>query len=166
MNHWGLILTWCQGKYTLGIILTGEIAMKRNYEKQLAKVTVAAFLICLIIAGIAIAEDAIGVQAMKKLGVGNYLADDKGITLYTFSKDKPGKSACTGECLTQWPVFYVKPELKVEGLKQSDFGSFVRGDGAEQTTYKGKPLYYYAKDEKPGHTDGHEAAKGWKAAKK
>jgi len=140
--------------------------MKRNYEKQLTKVILATFLICLIFAGIAVAEDAIGVKVMKKLGVGNYLADGKEMTLYTFSKDKPDKSACTGECLTQWPVFYVKPELVVEGCEQSDFGSFVRDDGTEQTTYKGKPLYYYAKDEKPGQTRGHEVAKGWKAAKK
>ena len=140
--------------------------MKRNYRKQLTKVTLATFLICLIFAGIALAEDTIGVQVKKKLGIGNYLADGKGMTLYTFSKDKSGKSACTGECLTQWPVFYVKPELVVEGCEQSDFGSFVRDDGAEQTTYKGKPLYYYVKDEKPGQTNGHEAAKGWKAALK
>jgi len=140
--------------------------MKRNYRKQLTKVTLATSLICLIFAGIALAEDAIGVQVKKKLGVGNYLADGKGMTLYTFSKDKSGKSACTGECLTQWPVFYVNPELVVEGCEQSDFGSFTRDDGAEQTTYKGKPLYYYVKDEKPGQTNGHEAAKGWTAAKK
>jgi len=140
--------------------------MKRNYGKQLAKVTLAAFLLCLILVGNAVAEDAIGVKVMKKLGIGNYLADGNGMTLYTFKKDKPGKSECTGECLTQWPVFYVNPELVVEGCEQSDFGSFKREDGAEQTTYKGKPLYYYAKDEKPGQTNGHEAVKGWKAAQK
>ncbi len=140
--------------------------MKKNYEKQRTMVIWAAFLICLLFAGIAVAEDAIGVQVKKKLGVGYYLADGKGITLYTFSKDKQGKSACTGECLTQWPAFYVNPELVVEGCEQSDFGSFVRDGGAEQTTYKGKPLYYYAKDKEPGETNGHEAAKGWKAAKK
>ena len=140
--------------------------MKRGYEKQFKKATLAALLICLLFAGIAVAEEAIGVKVMKKLGVGSYLADGNGMTLYTFKKDKAGKSACTGECLTQWPVFYVKPELVVEGCEQSDFDSFVRDDGAEQTTYKGKPLYYYAKDEKPGQTNGHEAAKGWKAALK
>jgi len=51
--------------------------MKRNYEKQMTMVTLAAFLICFIFAGIAVAEDAIGVQVKKKLGVGNYLADGK-----------------------------------------------------------------------------------------
>ena len=144
--------------------------MKRNYDKKLTKVALAAFLIYLIFTGIVMAEDVIGVQVKKKLGVGNYLADGKGMTLYTYSKDKPGKSACTGECLTQWPVFYVKPELVVEGCEQSDFGSFKREDGAEQTTYKGKPLYYSAKDKEPGQTKGHpgeeEAGKGWGAAQK
>ena len=140
--------------------------MKGNYRKQLTKVTLATFLICLIFAGIALAEEAIGVKVMKKLGVGSYLADGNGMTLYTFNKDKAGKSECTGDCLTQWPAFYVNPELVVEGCEQSDFGSFTRDDGAEQTTYKGKPLYYYIKDEKPGQTNGHETAKGWKVAKK
>ena len=145
--------------------------MKRNYEKQMKMVILAAFLICLTFAGIALAEDAIGVQVMKKLGVGNYLADGKGMTLYTFSKDKAGKSACTGECLTQWPVFYVNPQLVVEGCEQSDFGSFKREDGAEQTTYKGKPLYYSAKDKEPGQTKGHPGGEeggggGWQAALK
>lgn len=140
--------------------------MKTNYGKQLTKVTLAALLISLLFAGITVAEEAIGVKVMKKIGVGNYLADGNGMTLYTFKKDKDGKSECTGDCLTQWPVFYVNPELVVEGCEQSDFGSFARDDGAEQTTYKGKPLYYYVKDEEPGQTRGHEAAKGWVAAKK
>ena len=140
--------------------------MKRGYEKQFTKATLAVLLIGLLFVGIAVAEEAIGVKVMKKLGVGNYLTDGNGMTLYTFKNDKAGKSACTGDCLTQWPVFYVKPELVVEGCEQSDFDSFVRADGAEQTTYKGKPLYYYAKDEKPGQTRGHEASKGWIAAKK
>ena len=140
--------------------------MKRGYKKHLTMATLVALLTGLLFVGNALAEDSIGVKVMKKLGVGSYLADGNGMTLYTFNKDKAGKSECTGDCLTQWPAFYVNPELVVEGCEQSDFGSFTRDDGAEQTTYKGKPLYYYIKDEKPGQTNGHETAKGWKVAKK
>ena len=89
--------------------------MKRGYKKQFTKATLAVLLIGLLLVGIAVAEEAIGVKVMKKLGVGNYLTDGNGMTLYTFKNDKAGKSACTGDCLTQWPVFYVKPELVVEG---------------------------------------------------
>jgi hypothetical protein len=48
--------------------------MKRGYEKQFIKATLVALLICLLFAGIALAEEAIGVKVMKKLGVGSYLA--------------------------------------------------------------------------------------------
>ena len=159
------ILTWCQG------ICPWYYTYRRNSdEKELQKTTdkgdLGDFSDLLNLCWHRFSRRCHWGAGKKKLGVGNYLADGKGMTLYTFSKDKSGKSACTGECLTQWPVFYVNPELVVEGCEQSDFGSFTRDDGAEQITYKGNPLYYYVKDEKPGQTNGHEAAKGWTAAKK
>ena len=35
--------------------------------------------------------------------LGNYLVDDKGMTLYTFKNDTSGASNCTGNCATLWP---------------------------------------------------------------
>ena len=31
-------------------------------------------------------------------------ADSKDMTLYTYDKDAPGKSACTGDCGKAWPA--------------------------------------------------------------
>ena len=39
------------------------------------------------------------VEVKNKDGVGSYLADEKGMTLYLFKKDTPGKSACSGPCV-------------------------------------------------------------------
>ena len=47
-----------------------------------------------------------GLDVKTKDGIGSYLADDKGMTLYLFKKDSPGKSACgaANGCLERWPV--------------------------------------------------------------
>jgi hypothetical protein len=43
------------------------------------------------------------------------LVDGSGRTLYTFDKDAPGKSNCTGGCLAAWPAFTAKPEAAASG---------------------------------------------------
>jgi predicted lipoprotein with Yx(FWY)xxD motif len=77
------------------------------------------------------------------------LADAAGRTVYTFDKDEMGKSNCTGGCLTLWPAFVAKPEAAAKG----DFG-VIEANGVRQWTVKGKPLYYYAADAKPGDRNG------------
>ena len=81
---------------------------------------------------------------------GAVLTDAKGMTLYTFDKDADGKSACNGPCATNWPV------LKAEaGDKDGDgYTIITRDDGSKQWAYKGKPLYTFAKDQKPGDISG------------
>jgi predicted lipoprotein with Yx(FWY)xxD motif len=77
-----------------------------------------------------------------------YLSDAEGQALYMFANDVPGSSAsaCTAACVTNWPVFDIK-ELDVgEELTRGDFSRFQRADGAWQTSFKGRPLYYYAMD--------------------
>lgn len=89
--------------------------------------------------------------------------DIKGMTLYTFDKDTvPGKSACNGPCATNWP-----PLMVTEGSSGSGEWSIVtRDDGKKQWAYKGKPVYSWIKDTKPGDKTG-EGAGGntWHVAK-
>jgi predicted lipoprotein with Yx(FWY)xxD motif len=101
------------------------------------------------------------VQVKKKEGVGSYLADSKGMTLYYFKKDAPGKSTCTGPCLELWPAFYVEKVKAPAKVKAKDFGKIKREDGKEQTTFKGYPLYYFSKDAKPGDTAGQGVKDVW-----
>ncbi|WP_329459423.1 SCO0930 family lipoprotein [Streptomyces sp. NBC_01497] len=100
------------------------------------------------------------------------VADGRGMTLYVFDKDTtPGTSACTGDCATLWPPVPADNVTVSQGLNQDLLGSLTRTDGTKQLTLAGKPLYYYAKDTKPGDTKGQgvggvwyaSAPDGWKA---
>jgi len=97
--------------------------------------------------------------------LGTYLTDPDGRTLYFFTKDVEDPNACQGACLANWPIFYADDLLIPASLDKADFGAFTRSDGAKQLTYKGWPLYTFAKDAAPGDVNG-EAANGvWFAAK-
>lgn len=93
--------------------------------------------------------------------VGKRLADGKGMSLYLFKKDSPGKSACAGPCVGAWPIFHREKVNPGEGLQASDFETITREDGQKQTTYKKMPLYYFARDERPGDTNGHGVKDVW-----
>jgi len=103
------------------------------------------------------------IQLKAKDGKDFYLADDKGMSLYFFKKDSPDKSACAGECLTKWPVFYVEKIIVPKKLKKEEFGMITRDDGKKQSTYKGWPLYYFFKDQKPGDMNGEGFNNIWNA---
>jgi predicted lipoprotein with Yx(FWY)xxD motif/plastocyanin len=106
------------------------------------------------------------VLIMTRSGIGNYLADADGKTLYWTSKDTAGQSNVTGTVLANWPVFYSradsKPALVIpSALKSADFGTITRADGTPQTTYKGWPLYYFIQDKASGDTSGQGVGGVW-----
>jgi predicted lipoprotein with Yx(FWY)xxD motif len=72
------------------------------------------------------------------------------MTLYVFDKDAGGKSACNGPCATNWPPMMAASDAKASG----EWTVVTRDDGAKQWAYKGKPLYTWAKDTKPGDVTG------------
>ncbi len=99
----------------------------------------------------------------KSKTLGNYLVDQKGMTLYIFDKDKEaGKSACNGGCAKLWPPF--APEAG-QAKATEPLSIITRDDGTKQYAYKGKPLYYYDKDSKAGDTTGDAVGKVWWVAK-
>jgi predicted lipoprotein with Yx(FWY)xxD motif len=118
------------------------------------KLTVAT--IALLFAGGAFAADMpTGVQARKSDAGPVVLADAKGMTLYTFDMDKtPGKSACNaeGKCATYWPPLAASADAKAMG----NWTVVNRDDGTKQWAYKGKPLYTFVADKKPGDTNGND----------
>jgi predicted lipoprotein with Yx(FWY)xxD motif len=120
---------------------------------------IAAFVF-LAMGGSALAMDH-AVKVMKKDGVGSYLTDAKGMTLYWFKKDSPGKSACAGPCVEKWPLYYREKVAAGEGTKEGDFGTITREDGKKQTTFRGYPLYYWAGDKAPGDTTGQGVNNVW-----
>lgn len=78
------------------------------------------------------------------------LAAPNGMTLYTFDRDAEGGSACSGACAENWPPYAAPHDATASGA----FSIVERKDGARQYTYRGKPLYYWSRDEKPGDADG------------
>ena len=101
------------------------------------------------------------VKVEKKEGVGTYLTDTSGMTLYYFKKDSPGKSVCVGECAVRWPIYSNEAVAVPEGVNAADFGVIAREDGKKQSTYKGMPLYYFFKDKAAGDTTGHGVGDVW-----
>jgi predicted lipoprotein with Yx(FWY)xxD motif len=97
--------------------------------------------------------------------LGNVLTDKDGKTLYFFTRDADGTSACTGGCLAAWPLFYEKELVPGQGLNAADFGVITRADGAKQTTYKGLPLYRFANDAAAGDVKGEGSGTTWFVAK-
>ncbi len=91
------------------------------------------------------------------------LADAKGMTLYTFDKDTAGngKSVCNGPCATSWPPLAATAADKATG----DYTIVTRDDGVKQWAYKGKPLYLWINDKKPGDKTGDNVGGVWKIAK-
>lgn len=80
------------------------------------------------------------------------LTDASGKTLYTFDKDvaSSGKSVCNGPCIANWPAFTAPADAAASG----DYTVVTRDDGGKQWALKGKPLYTFAKDTKPGDKTG------------
>ncbi|MBL8425823.1 MAG: hypothetical protein JNK06_20390, partial [Candidatus Accumulibacter phosphatis] len=76
------------------------------------------------------------------------LVGANGMTLYTFDKDAAGsgKSACNGPCATNWPPLAAAAGDTAGG----DYSIITRDDGAKQWASKGKPLYFWSKDQKVG----------------
>jgi predicted lipoprotein with Yx(FWY)xxD motif len=105
-------------------------------------------------------------QAMVKDGI---LTDSKGMTLYTFDKDAPGsgKSVCNGPCATNWPPLMVSGSDSASGGSSGskDYSIVTRDDGTRQWAYKGKPLYLWIKDQKPGDKTGDGVNNVWHIVK-
>jgi predicted lipoprotein with Yx(FWY)xxD motif len=80
----------------------------------------------------------------------SFFADADGMTLYTYGGDADGKSACTGDCAQAWPALTAPGDAKPVG----DWTVIARDDGSRQWAYKGRPLYRFAKDAKPGDAGG------------
>jgi len=91
------------------------------------------------------------------------LVGANGMSLYVFDKDTAGsgKSVCNGPCAMNWP-----PLAAAAGAASSgDWSVIARDDGAKQWAYKGKPVYFWAKDQKAGDRTGDGFNGVWRLAK-
>jgi predicted lipoprotein with Yx(FWY)xxD motif len=109
-----------------------------------------------LLASSALASTAFAQASPAKFANG-LLVDSKGMTLYTFDKDVPNKSNCNDGCLKAWPALVANNEVKIA----APYSVVVRDDGVKQVALSGKPLYYYAADQKAGDVTGDKVNGVW-----
>ena len=116
--------------------------------------------LAILVASLFFAGAALAQSAPAKVA-GGVMVDSKGMTLYTFDKDSGGKSACNGGCATNWPPLMAGADAKATG----DWTVITRDDGAKQWAFKGKPVYTFVKDTKPGEMTGENVNNVWHVVK-
>jgi predicted lipoprotein with Yx(FWY)xxD motif len=68
---------------------------------------------------------------------------------------------CNGPCAANWPPFVASAADK----DVAGFTKVKRDDGTLQWAYKGKPLYFWIKDQKSGDKTGDGFNNVWRVAK-
>jgi predicted lipoprotein with Yx(FWY)xxD motif len=121
-------------------------------------ITITTMVVVFLVAGCATPTIATGdLGKTHETAVGRVLVDSKGMTLYTYDKDAPGKSNCTGMCAVFWPPAEAAPGATASG----NFTLVDRGKGSRQWAYKRMLLYGYIRDENPGDVAGDGADGVW-----
>lgn len=94
-------------------------------------------------------------------GIGTVFTTKAGLSLYTYDKDiKPNVSDCVAACAQAWPPYVAPDDAKAEG----DWTLTSRADGKKQWSFRGKPLYTFARDTAPGATLGSGVQDIWHIA--
>jgi predicted lipoprotein with Yx(FWY)xxD motif len=102
------------------------------------------------------------VKQASKLGT-ILAAGSKKLTVYMFEGDKGASSSCSGACASVWPPVTTSGAPSASGAASSSvLGTITRSDGTTQITYKGHPLYFFARDKDSGDAYG-QGVKGFGA---
>jgi predicted lipoprotein with Yx(FWY)xxD motif len=102
-------------------------------------------------------EDAVtgATVALAESSLGQILVDGEGRTLYGFTVDTEGVSACYDDCEQAWPPLLASGEVTAgAGIDASLITTVERTDGTKQVKYGDWPLYYFASDSAAGDTNG------------
>lgn len=103
-----------------------------------------------------------GPATIGQTTLGPVLANAQGMTLYTFNRDMIGHSNCNAQCAVDWPPLVAAAGAQAEG----DWSIIARDDGKRQWAFKGRALYVWSKDARPGDVTGEGADNGkWHVAK-
>jgi predicted lipoprotein with Yx(FWY)xxD motif len=107
--------------------------------------------------------DRAGLSTRRDPKLGEIVVDRNGMTVYRFMKDSawPMKTACTGDCLTKWPVVAPVAKNDTNGILLKGYVTFNRPDGIKQQTIDCWPLYTFAGDARPGDTNGQGVGGTW-----
>lgn len=103
------------------------------------------------------------IEARQDATLGAFVTGKDGMTLYVFTADSGGKSACNGDCAAAWPPLTVAAASDVAAGSgvTGTLGTITRDDGKLQVTLGGLPLYYYSGDKVAGDTTGQGLFEKW-----
>src|SRR6476469_6410089 len=122
----------------------GRAAARESASRIVVMLTLTAMLVVgFLVAGSTArsATQANGTVSLSKTKLGEVLVNSKGHTLYMFTKDKNGKSSCSGSCAKFWPPYLQHGKVTAgPGVKASLLGTTRRSNGSMQITYKKHPL--------------------------
>lgn len=108
------------------------------------------------------ARDDLADVQVGSTALGDVLVDADGMTLYLFTNDSDGQSACYDDCAVAWPPLTVDAEpVAGEAVDAGLLGTTERDDGSIQVTYDGSPLYTWASDNDPGDVSGQGVNDVW-----
>ena len=91
---------------------------------------------------------------------GIFLIGPNGRSLYVFDNDRGTSSACTGTCAGTWPGLADATAITAGKVVNVSEVAKATGQVANQVTYYGHLLYYFAGDQAPGQTNG-TTIPGW-----
>ena len=81
------------------------------------------------------------------------LVNRRGLTLYSLSVEQRGRFICTDQsCLSLWAPLVVSKGTTPTGALH--LGTVRRPDGRIQVSYRGRPVYTFTQDRKPGDVKG------------
>ncbi|MGE0506590.1 MAG: hypothetical protein AB7P38_14445 [Solirubrobacterales bacterium] len=80
------------------------------------------------------------------------LTNNAGRTLYSLSAETKGRFICASGCLGTWRPLVVPAGTKPTGPVK--LATIKRPDGRTQVTFRGRPLYAFSGDSKPGEANG------------
>jgi predicted lipoprotein with Yx(FWY)xxD motif len=108
-----------------------------------------------------------GLMKAEVTPVGEVLANPHGMTVYYYSKDKPGSgtSACAGTCARAWPPVIAPVRIPAGMTLPGPLGSIALPGGKRQVTINGYPIYKYAGDKAPGQASGNGIGGEWHVIK-
>jgi predicted lipoprotein with Yx(FWY)xxD motif len=101
------------------------------------------------------AAPAVALGTDSAAGLGKYITDANGRSVYVFMKDTKNVSTCVDACAAAWPPLGASTAASTDpSVKPGMVSVITRSDNKNQTTYNGMPVYYYEDDKKPGDIKG------------
>ncbi len=98
--------------------------------------------------------------SLARSTAGIFLIGPNGHSLYVFDHDHGTTSGCTGSCAAVWPALTSASSISAGSVINQSQVSKATGQVANQVTYYGHLLYYFAGDQTPGQTNG-TSIPGW-----